>query len=659
MSWTAATEAFAEALPGYEPRAEQDRLALAIEDAIADERHLLAQAGCGTGKSFAYLIPLAFQARATRKPAVVATATKALQAQLANKDLPFLTKVFPWLVTAVVKGRSNYVCMAKLNDERAQEVPALAAVRTELDEVESHSGDFDDLVTEIRPQDRQLLGVIGDECIGKRDCPFGDICFAEAAKAKAQDAHIVVANHSVLLRDTEIKNMSQGKAGMLPQYGVLAVDEAHELEDYATSALGTEFGQRALDRLGDDVATFLKQADVAVGVKHAARILFEKLAAVLPQRENTLRLTDELLVDVFEEMLGVLDATRKLLVEVREHRPEDEERGLAKKRTQRRVEGMLGRLERVIMADGSEIVRWIDRETRVYRGQKEETIKLAFAPLHVGPYLREHIWNYTPSVLVSATLSTGDRGFGYIAERLGLEDYDGFDAGSPFDFAKQSALYVPKAKVVGGTFPNEPKDDAWQARMIAETGELIRAAGGRALLLFTSRRSMDAAYEALLPTLKGLKVRVMKQGDAPTGQLSQAFKDDETSVLFALKSFMTGADFQGDTLRLVVIDKLPFPVPTDVIYAARAEAIDAVATTWNQKSFMQLSVPMMVLTLLQAFGRAIRTKDDEALIAIFDPRLLTKGYGKAIMRAMPDARRVDNFRDASAYLEELTSRRSA
>jgi ATP-dependent DNA helicase DinG len=657
MSWKTATDALAEALPGYESRAEQNRLALTIEDAMADRVHLLAQAGCGTGKSFAYLVGAAFRAKETGKPVVVATATKALQAQLADKDLPFLASIFPWLRFAVVKGRGNYACLAKLSEDSAGAVPNIDAIRAELNE-EGHSGDLDTLRAELAPQHRGLLAVVGEECPGKNDCPLSDACYAERAKLDAQNAHIVVVNHAVLLRDIDIKNMTNGKAGMLPFYDTLIIDEAHELEEYATTALGVEFGQRALERLADDIAVFLRDTNIAANLRRAARDLFARLAHTFgDHRDNSLRLTDELLIEIFTELEAVHNETKRLGEAVRAVRPENEDHGLAKKRAARRVGGMLDRLTRVVMADGDTIVRWIERESRVYRGRQEVTFKLAFAPLHVGPHLRDCLWEHVSTTLVSATLATGDGDFSYIAGRLGFESYQSFDAGSPFDFTAQAALYVPTARKLKGDFPNDPKDADWSGRVIAETGELIAAAGGRALLLYTSRREMDAAHTALLPKLQKMGVTVLRQGDRPNGQLAQAFNEDETSVLFALKSFMTGADFQGDTLRLVVINKMPFPVPTDVVFAARAEAIDATKTSWNTGSFMKLSVPMMVLTLLQAFGRAIRTKSDEALVAIFDPRLRTSGYGKGILRALPDARDLGSRAEAEAYLRELAARR--
>lgn len=653
MTWLATTEELARHLPGYESRREQDRLATSIEEALAGRRHIAAQAGCGTGKSLAYLSAAYDFARAMGGPVGVATATKALQDQLALKDLPFMQLIFPELRFAVVKGRSNYVCMAKLNGPEAEQVATIADVRRELDETPEHSGDLDSLITEIRPADRSKLAVVADECPGKRDCPFGEVCFAEAAKAKAQDAHIVVANHAVLLRDTKIKNASNGKAGMLPYLKASIVDEAHELEDYATSALGEEFTQRSLERFGDDAAAFLKDPQVAAELRKGTRALFVKLDEVMGKRESTVRLTDELLSELGDELVALLESTQALQEMIKRVRPEDDTHALSKKRMERRAAGMVGRLGRVIMAESDEIVRWGEREEGEFRGRKETTVKLAFAPLHVGEYLATNLWQHMPAVLVSATLAT-DGDFSYLAGRLGLEDYIGFDAGSPFEFPKQAMLYTPLSSP-RGNFPEPTYKtmDRWQAMMAAESGELIRAAGGRTLLLFTSRKSMNATYAALQPTLRGMGVTALKQGDAPNGQLAQRFMTDETSVLFALKSFMAGVDFRGDCCRLVIIDKLPFAVPTDVVFQARAEAIDAVKTGWNDGSFMKLSVPSMILILLQAFGRAIRTKTDKAVVVIFDPRLNSKGYGKGILRALPDAKRVNDLASAMEFLRAI------
>jgi ATP-dependent DNA helicase DinG len=256
-------------------------------------------------------------------------------------------------------------------------------------------------------------------------------------------------------------------------------------------------------------------------------------------------------------------------------------------------------------------------------------------------------------VLLSATLAVG-RDFSYIAERLGLgRDYSSFDAGTPFDYPKQSALFVPE------NFDPSPKNAMkWRGQVAATIPELIRAAGGRALLLFTSTSAMNDAYMATRDAIEGMGCQVLKQGDRPNRALSDEFKKDETSVLFALKSFMTGFDVPGDSLRLVIIDKMPFPNPSDVIFAARCAAVDRVARGWNDKAFMKISVPAMILTLLQAFGRLVRTASDEGMVVILDSRLIgSTGYAKVVRAAMPPARKVQTLADAKDYLGELSSRR--
>jgi ATP-dependent DNA helicase DinG len=660
MSWTATTELLAEKLPGYEDRVEQTNLAHAIEDTFAANGHLLGQAGCGVGKSFAYLVTAYFRALETRAPVVVATATKALQNQLSDKDLPFLQTLFPGLRFAVVKGRGNYLCQAKLNGADAQGVENLPGILTELDEREDHSGELDDLITEIRSVDRPNLTVVGDECPGRKQCPFGETCFAERAKDKAAEAHVVVANHALLIADIRVKNATNGKGGMLPHFqrGGLVVDECHELEEYTTNALGETFTKRALEIFTESVRKFLRSGDAGLSLLSASNQLFAKIEEGFtylnprtrrrePIRESTQRLDDRMLSDLVDELVAVFEAVGELRTAIIAYTARGEDESLAKKRMLRRADGLISRLSAIMSASSDELVRWIEREEKDFRGKKETIYKLAYAPLHVGPFLKMHIWDSTPAALVSATLATDD-GFEYIAERLGLTgDYTGFDAGSPFDFAKQAVLYVPDRK-----FP-EPSHATWQSRVNAEAAELIKVAGGRALLLFTSRKAMNEAHDGLLPTLRKLGVNVHKQGDAPTGKLAQRFKDDETSVLFGLRSFMTGADFQGDTCRLVIIDKLPFPVPSDVIFAARSEVIDRAKTGWNTGAFMKLSVPMMTLVLLQAFGRAIRTQEDKAVVAIFDPRLRIKGYGKGILRALPDARQVSDPEAAIQFLAAI------
>jgi Rad3-related DNA helicase len=300
------------------------------------------------------------------------------------------------------------------------------------------------------------------------------------------------------------------------------------------------------------------------------------------------------------------------------------------------------------------MVRWIEKAE--YNGRARDqrpSVILKYAPLHVGPFLAENLWT-KPAVLLSATLAVGND-FSYIAERLGLgRQYGSFDAGTPFNYQKQAALFVP-----ADYDPSPRNAQKWRAQVAATIPELVRAAGGRALLLFTSTSAMNEAYAATKDAIEAIGCQVLKQGDKPNRALSDEFKADETSVLFALKSFMTGFDVQGDALRLVIIDKMPFAVPTDVIFAARCAAVDAVARSWNDKAFMKLSVPAMTLVLLQAFGRLIRSTTDEGLVAILDSRYRdkSKGYTAKIRNAMPPARPLGTLADATDYLKELSARR--
>jgi ATP-dependent DNA helicase DinG len=657
MTWSEAELAFAQSLPNYESRAQQQRLANQIEHALASGAILAGQAGTGTGKSLALLVPMIDHALASGMPAVVATATKALQDQYGGKDLPFLQehlgKDFSW---SVLKGRSNYVCRAKLAALTPSEVFNDRALVEELEDP-AHSGDMDELVTTIDPMDRSKLVSTSDECPGKRDCPFGSVCFAEAAKTKAKESDLVVVNHALLVTDLWIRSQftdgDGNPVGMLPDYCAVGIDEAHELEEYTTSILGQSFGQRGLIKLGTEVTNFTGDKDISSRLNGAAGKLFLSLAEILStagkDARNT-RLGAQDLLGLEGPMTDVIDALRAAWHAVNdvEVRGDDTAAG-RKKRLKKRIGTTGERLTDLLVADAVDLVRWVEQEDRVIRGTKETTIRLAYAPLHVGPFLRENLWSRVPGVLLSATLAMGSD-FSYLMGRLGIDDYRAFDAGTPFEYPKQAALFVPDSMD-----PSPATRAKWAAMCPIVMEKLVTAAGGRALLLFTSRTAMNQAYDSVAPQLEEIGLQVLRQGDKPNKALAEEFKADETSVLFALKSFMTEIDIQGDALRLVIIDKLPFPVPTDVIWAARCDAVEAQArNTWVDGAFPTMTVPAMALTLLQAFGRLIRTKQDRGMVAILDSRLLTKAYGKKMMRALPPARRITALSDAVEYLEGLS-----
>lgn len=663
MSWNDAEAAFAQALPGYESRAAQQGLAHAIEDNFAAHGHLLAQAGTGTGKSLAGLVPAIFHAKKCGQPIAVATATKALQDQYAGKDLPFLQQVFAEqlgidFAFAVLKGRGNYLCRAKLAELAPETIFNQGALLEEIDARGAEmSGDLDDLVTEINMHDKPKLTSSSDECPGKSDCPFGQTCFAVKAKERAQEAEIVVVNDSILVMDAKLRADSRGNDGrpsisLLPDLSGVVIDEAHELEEYATGALGNEFSERTLTALANELTSFIKTVDATAssdfGLHGAAKGLFDRLSKILTQSKvSTFMVTTNRVLDLENEFYAILDALNVASGALKGlYLHGDDRASQRRKRLNKRIGTLTERVKSVMLADDGDIVRWVEADA------KRGTI-LKFAPLHVGNFLREHIWDQIPAVLLSATLALGTD-FSYIAGRLGLTTYASFDAGTPFDYPKQSRIFVPQ-----GFDPTPANAANWRAKVTATIPELVGAAGGRALLLFTSTSAMNEAYNNTSGALKRMGLTVLKQGDQPNRVLSDRFKADETSVLFALKSFMTGFDVQGDALRLVILDKLPFTNPSDVIFKARCDAIDRYAHGFMDKSFMKLAVPAMALVLLQAIGRLIRTMSDEGMVVILDSRLTDpkKGYMRTVRNAMPPSRQVHTLAEAKDYLGELVSRR--
>lgn len=669
LTWATAKAAFADVLANFEVRPQQDNLAAFIEQLLTTTVVGLAQAGCGVGKSFGALIPAIARALATGEPIAIATATKALQVQYATKDLPFIQGVlaqrgitFTW---AVIKGRSNYACLAKLAE--GPEVANVAAIRRELDESPTHTGDFDDFVTSIDPRDRSKLASTSDECPGKRECPFGDECFAELAKKRAWESEIIVVNHSVLITDLQLREKSGGAISLLPELGSVVVDEAHELEEYATSALGSEMTQRKITTLATDVAAFCEIPQLVGPTTAAAQALFDRLNRLMPRggRERTVQITDNDRLDLQQPFMALIDAIRELSKDVKSRDVHGNDKAAQmRKRLNKRIGVMVETLIEILVAESDDLVRWLEVDQK--RG-----MLLKFAPLHVGDFLAENLWVHPavrsretgeivvparprPVVLMSATLAIGTD-FTFLAERLGISEYRSFDAGSPFNFPKQLRVFVPREIEIADPSKEE---SLWRTQLLIAVERMIKAAGGRTMLLFTSTRAMNLAHDALADKLDDFGVTVLKQGEASPRELATRFKDDETSVLFGLKSFMTGMDFQGDTLRITIVDKLPFPVPSDVLFKARCEAIDRVARNkWVDGSFPKLSIPAMALTLIQAAGRQIRTMNDEGLVMIADPRLHTKKYGRQILAALPAGTRLPDVDAAVEYLEELTARR--
>jgi ATP-dependent DNA helicase DinG len=637
-----AEQVLAQALPGYESRPQQKALATFVEKTLADGGHGLAEAGCGTGKSLGSMIPAILSGKRT----VVATATIALMEQYANKDVPFLQEhlgvEFKW---ALLKGRSNYFCVAKANSGETRIDPdLLAAMEKELSEVEDHSGDREHFTTvTVTKEDFAQVAMSGAECPGKSECPFGDVCFAEKAKAKAREAQVVVTNTAMLMTDLKVREATDGFAAMLGEFDNLIIDEAHELEEIATAQLEEVFRPNSLLRLVKECNTYagIQGASldpvVTAGVEDG---LAAVLAALPDPGKDKIRLGLRYFAENFEPYAQVVEALRALhaavldVTIVRDERRADTRRAMLSKR----IMNMVARFEGLVLSPETDVVRWVENEERP--GARSVAPVLHFAPINVAPFLTEWLWNRVSAVLVSATMSVGGD-FSFIRTRLGLTEAQAINVGTPFDYDHQAMLFVPPSEA-----PNPKTPGPWMSYSNAMTMELIRAAQGGALLLFTSRTAMNQAYNDLGPQIEAMGLTVLAQGKSGSNKdIARVFAEDTHSVLFALKSFFTGVDIQGEACRLVIINKLPFPVPSEPVFQARGDVL----RMQGKSDFSDLSMPLMTLTLTQGFGRLIRTLKDRGVVAILDSRLSSTGYGKQIVRNLPPCPRTTDLNTVRAF----------
>lgn len=648
MTWDEFEAVLAAKLPTFKRREIQAVLAQNGLDSLQNRRHILAQAGCGTGKSFIAAFAALMMSLKTGRPSGIATATKALQDQYSEKDLPFLASILDGLKYAVLKGRGNYVCMAKVDE---MESGLKTRVLAKTDE-EGFSGELLDLGFDVEPK---LAVSTSEECPGKKECPFGDVCFAERAKDRAKESHIVVANHAVLAADLMVREMQEEigipedkTVAILPHLGTIIIDEAHEFQDSVTNALGGEITAGSYGRLAKEIENWFNDHSVTAEMKSATTEIFNVVARVLANREDkrntTLAMTDDTLSQLAQPIVHLSEALAKISNQMRQVQIHGNDKQIAqRKRLLKRIDNASLKIKRVILADEESLVRWLE----VADGKRGDVI--GYAPLTVDGFLNKMLWERMPAMLMSATLSMGND-FSFIKEQLGIDECDSFDAGSPFDFTTQALTFIPNLAV-----PSGPSLNQWRAESLATVKELVRASQGSALLLFTSRTEMEHAYDAIAPMVRKMGHTALKQGDAPNKVLAKKFDSDKHSVLFALKSFMTGVDFQGDTLRLVWLNKLPFPVPTDVVLSARVALQDKRAKKFNDKGFNKITVPLMALTLLQAFGRGIRTVNDHCVIGIGDSRLYgknAKSYGARMVAALPNAPITADLDRAMTFLSE-------
>ncbi|MBU6428158.1 MAG: ATP-dependent DNA helicase [Cyanobacteria bacterium REEB65] len=632
-------------LPGYEPRPGQIEMAGFIARALETGKHAVIEAGTGSGKSLAYLLPLL----EAEGPIVISTGTIALQEQILENDVPFLERALgrPLAVT-LAKGRSHYVCRQKLG-ELDRLMPLADSRRPQVDSLMAdlqgaQPWDGDEATLGFAP-DSNLWAEIAqssEDCLGSR-CEFFEENPVRVARAQMGTSHLILTNHAMYLADLA------ASGGILPAHRAVVFDEAHQLPQVATKAFSTAIGRYSqmaiVQKLRRRVAA-VPEALALELVDFEAR-LFERLlatcdggpmpatsqAAQLEGRTQFRLYPDARFMDIAEGILQALSQLREWL----DGEPEPmgipqqavEKAPYHRERLRAQLNGLAERWE-YFAHEASEVgdrVNWVELD------REHGHFELRSAPLNVGRYLREQLWSKRTGILTSATLAV-DGDFSYFCGQVGLTgDTLELALPSPFDYQRQATLYIPRYL----PSPNEPgyADDSRQV-----IRNILEFSRGRAFVLFTSYRAMRSAYRALAASLP---FPCHYQGEMSRTRLLEWFRHTSAAVLFATASFWEGVDVPGDALSCVIIDRLPFSVPDDPVIQARVERLKAQGRDW----FHEFTLPEAIIRLKQGFGRLIRSRDDRGLVAILDIRLYTKSYGPTILKALPSCPLVRDLEDVA------------
>jgi ATP-dependent DNA helicase DinG len=650
--------------PAYEFRRGQLQMAQAVEQALEEKRHLIVEAGTGTGKTLAYLLPVI----RSGKRVIISTGTKNLQEQLFYKDVPFLEHALfagsnSRLSVCYMKGRNNYLCRKKLYDLTDQ--PVLSG----LEEIEQYraiaawekntsTGDRAELAE--LPEASLLwhkLDARAEACTGQK-CSQWERCFITEMRRRAMESDIIIVNHHLFFADLAIKLQADGApdAGVLPEAAAVVFDEAHELEDVAGNYFGISVSNLRVEELARDIEHALQQNKIPSptlsGALGSLRERSQLFFSLLPPGDGRFAFETrrEFLEENGDEFLALNQALTRLAGEL-ESVPQKPEEIFSFVRRAREIQVQLGF---AMESDDRNTVFWIERRGArglnregygLSRSEKREknirasspegirtrqNVFLQATPIDVGPILRECLWSKLESaVLTSATLAVGG-GFEYIRQRLGLEHARESVLPSHFDYESQALFYVPPDL----PDPRTPQFVTKAAECIRKLLEITR---GRAFVLFTSYAQMNEIHQRLLGELE---FPMLRQGDAPKSALLEEFRLTPNAVLFATSSFWQGVDVQGEQLSCVIIDRLPFAVPTDPVVAARVKAIDAS----GGNAFFQYQVPSAVITLKQGFGRLIRSLHDRGLLVLLDNRILKKQYGRTFVESLPNYQRTTEIR---------------
>lgn len=604
----------AQALPLYEERSQQVAMSQGIWEALHTRKILLVEAGTGTGKTLAYLIP----AILSGLKVVVSTGTKNLQEQIFYKDIPFLQQVLPRKVKACyMKGRQNYLCLWRL--QRLRHHPSLPGLidsawmqRLERWAEETPTGDRAELAD--LSDDASVWSEVcttSESCLGQR-CEFYTPCFITRMRQEAAAADVIIVNHHLLFADLALKESSYGE--VIPRYDAVIIDEAHHIEEVATQYFGMGISTYRIEELARDAEREIRALKLeASPPEHTISLLLQRSGALfrlLESRGDRQRLAPNRTPKGFPKAAADLGDTLALL-------------GIQLENIKDATEGVLSCAQRAaVLAAEVEFVTAMDNPRYVYWAeQRGRGIFLQASPIDVAEELQERLFSLDrPMILTSATLATGQT-FDFIKARLGIPEASELLLDSPFEYASQALLYLP------AEIP-DPRAPGFIASAAEEIRRLLLLSDGRAFVLFTSFRVMHAVYERLVGELP---FTCLRQGDAPRGLLLDEFKADIHSVLFATNSFWQGVDVQGEALSCVIIDKLPFAAPSEPVVEARIDAIREA----HGNPFLEYQVPAAIITLKQGLGRLIRTKQDRGVLAILDSRLHHKPYGRLFLASLP------------------------